>query len=825
MGIVNVRKGLDDSSLETYNFNGSIRENLNLDWEYTEIYLGSEKLDPDYIVKEDDLIIIQELPGGLTTALIVSAIVVGVVGITVGVIAVVKANEAQKELQRALDKLKNQSNKQQDQETIPWLSGGRNERALGKQTPIILGRHLFTPYYLSDPYLQPSGTDGEDLFWHGTFVCGQTGLVIEQIRNGATNLRSFSDTSPQTINGDNGHFDTPVNYDPAKPPPFYDPANRVEIIQTGYFTDPIFNQKWIDSLESTVELGRKKSDTQVIDEDGIFILDEGEEPVIRESAKFPMRLEIELFVDGLCGWDSNNSVETEATINVSLGWSLTNDGPWTPIPIPGWPENDLTRAKSKQMRFIASYNLPPSVYSKAGNPVYIRAVRNTQMRTGGYRDRVYLSAIRTKLYSPEKSSTSVLVEAKNLNEKLSSKLCRMGIKLKVNKNTDEALDRFNIVALMTARAWDGYSWSGKVKTSNPAAVALEVLTGLIHELSAYEDSEIDLYSFGKLYEFCENQKVNIEGSLLNLKLKSNGVITTASRKIDVLRSILSVCEAGLYVNEFGKIIVYPDDTQTTPIALLNPQIIVKMQESRDLNRKADGYKVDYIDQDADWNQDTKEILRPRVEEDLLNTFTSIKFDLTTTYNQAMWKARRLMAKEIHRPGEVTVSVGKEGRLYRPGSLIKVQHEGFKIGLGSGEIVELITEGDYVTGFRLMERFNIASDRDYYIDYYVVDETRNHVVTKQIQSVGKYTDILMLTVPIQKDSYDIPAMGNILSALYGEPGQSRVWESKRYLVTGLNPTQQGYDLTLVQYNDDIYNTTTIDEILEYKSSILSKPPRV
>jgi len=546
-----------------------------------------------------------------------------------------------------------------------------------------------------------------------------------------------------------------------------------------------------------------------------------------------MRLEVELFVDGLCGWNSDSSTETSTTIEINLLWGRSDTDISRPFDgITGWDITDegysLERATSKQMRFIAYVDLPAPLSGddlKRGDPVYIKGTRLTRMRSGGYRDRVYISAIRTKLYSPENSTVYELVEAKNLNAKLSNKLCRIGIKLKVNKNTEGALDRFNIVASMTARTWDGVQWSGRVKTSNPAAVALEVLTGLIHELSAYNDNEIDLYSFGKLYEFCENQEINIYGDPAIFNLESNGVMTTASKKVDVLRAVLSVCEAGLYVNEFGKIIVYPDAPQSTPIALLNPQRIVKMNESRNLNRKADGYKVDFIDQDADWNQDTKEILRPRVEEDLLNTFTSIKFDLTTTYKQAMWKARRLMAKEIHRPGEVTVSVGKEGRLYRPGSLIKVQHEGFKIGLGSGEIVELITEGDYVTGFRLMERFDIAGDRDYYIDYYVVDETRNHVVTKQIHNGLGYTDKLMLTVPILKDSYDIPTMGNILSTLYGEPGQSRVWESKRYLVTGLNPTQQGYDLTLVQYNDEIYNTTSIDMILPYTSSILSKAPGV
>ena len=47
MGIVNVIKGLNTHK-ETHRFNGSLRENLDLNWEYTKIFKGSEELTPDY---------------------------------------------------------------------------------------------------------------------------------------------------------------------------------------------------------------------------------------------------------------------------------------------------------------------------------------------------------------------------------------------------------------------------------------------------------------------------------------------------------------------------------------------------------------------------------------------------------------------------------------------------------------------------------------------------------------------------------------------------------------------------------------------------------
>lgn len=253
-----------------------------------------------------------------------------------------------------------------------------------------------------------------------------------------------------------------------------------------------------------------------------------------------------------------------------------------------------------------------------------------------------------------------------------------------------------------------------------------------------------------------------------------------------------------------------------------------MVDQRSLNRKADGYNVEFIDEDAGWSQTVHRVLRPNLPEKEPGTYnhSSIKLDFTTSYLQAMWHARRMMAKEIHRHGELKVQVGKEGRYYKPGSLIKVQHERFKIGLGSGEITELIRNGNHIVGLKLMERFDISKDRDYWIEYYVVDAGRNHVVTKQIQSVGEYTDKLTFTVPLKIDSPDVPAIGNILSAMHGEKTETpRVWEAKRYLVSDLSENPNGYDLTLVPYSEIVYQTTTIDEIPDYQSLIINSPPRV
>jgi hypothetical protein len=555
-----------------------------------------------------------------------------------------------------------------------------------------------------------------------------------------------------------------------------------------------------------------------------------------------MKIEVEVMIDGLFGWDSEHGKATDATLAISLGWSTSQNGDFIPVKITGWEYdngiNNLTANRMTQLRYLAEIDLTPyysSVFSKRGDPVYIRAERMIPMHVGGYSDKIYLTAIRTKQYNVENSEeTGELVAAKNINDRIKDKFCRIGVKIKVNKNTQDALDKFNIIASMTGRIWNGTDWSKateKVPASNPAAVALEVLTGLIHSPSKYEDTEIDLNSFKDLYEFCQDRKVKIDGVTININegrgLECNGVLTSPVKKIELIKSILGTCEAGLYMDEFGKLSVYYDHAQDTPIALLNPQRLVKLSERRNLGKLADYYDVEFIDQAADWSNTTHEIIRPRVKiKPGENTHSPLKLTFITSYEHAMWLTRRYMAKEILRPGEANAVVGKEGRFYKPGSLIKVQHERFKIGIGSGEVINTIIEEDKIIGLRLMESFFLSEDRDYFVDYYIVDEKRNRVVnTKQIKSTGTYTDTLLFTVSISVD--DAPEMGNILSVIDSiRPGVGvTIRESKRYLVADLSENADGYDLTLVQYHDDIYNEQgDIYSIPVYQSSIIQALPR-
>jgi hypothetical protein len=118
-----------------------------------------------------------------------------------------------------------------------------------------------------------SGNDGEDMYWRGAFLAGQSGLCFEKIKNGGTLLRAFSEGAAQ-----NGSYAFASG-------PLYDAENRIEIRQGARFSDEIFNQKWVDSLSSSQRLEFAKDWKDAGNDHG--------KELVFQSAKYPMRLEMQ----------------------------------------------------------------------------------------------------------------------------------------------------------------------------------------------------------------------------------------------------------------------------------------------------------------------------------------------------------------------------------------------------------------------------------------------------------------------------------------------------------------------------------------------------
>lgn len=75
-----------------------------------------------------------------------------------------------------------------DLESIPTLSGAKNQSGYGKVIPLVLGKNQFTPYYCGSPYHTISGTDGEEQIYHALYMLGYNDLQVTDFKLGMIDL-------------------------------------------------------------------------------------------------------------------------------------------------------------------------------------------------------------------------------------------------------------------------------------------------------------------------------------------------------------------------------------------------------------------------------------------------------------------------------------------------------------------------------------------------------------------------------------------------------------------------------------------------------------
>jgi len=110
------------------------------------------------------------------------------------------------------------------------------------------------------------------------------------------------------------------------------------------------------------------------------------------------------------------------------------------------------------------------------------------------------------------------------------------------------------------RTWDGYVWRAtKTYSNNPAACILDFLTNDRYRCGL-ADSDIDLDSFGSVYEYCNQQVDNNDGGTEN-RFELDFVIDSHRSQIDILGDILATFSGFLVWNQ-GKLYLRVEKSET-----------------------------------------------------------------------------------------------------------------------------------------------------------------------------------------------------------------------------------------------------------------------
>lgn len=794
MAVIHFYNGLNKKT--SYTFDGRLSDNIKgVDWGKSIILRGGYKVTPDYEVQPDDVIFIRKVPGAATTAItiaVVSTLIVGGVALGTAIYKNKKDLEQMENAAKAAKQAADQSGK------LPTIRGTRNQPATGQSFPYAIGESLMTPYRLCPPHITISGTDGVNQYYNTVLEVGFNNLLIKKIKMGETVIKDFTGTAqPQ-----NGQY----SFDPGV---FYDASNLIEIRQTGAFTESGFNDKIIYSEYNEEIPHRHATGTPAEDQE---IEREWKAGLVKELATNTKRVEIIALFDGLQKYDDGWK---EQTITLSPQWTNAAnpaESDWHDFTNGfnqnGTYSNTFSRNTKKQMRFIAAQDFTGA--QAYGKNIKIRVRRTTPKADGSAKDTVYLMGVQTVCYDPKKSTSSSLVTAQVLESEKRDQCCRMGVRIIANNNTNGLLDAISVIESGCARTWVNGAWtSAKTPTSNLAAWALELLTSPHHKPSQYNDSEIDLESFGEWYEYCES-----EG------FKADGVITNSTKKKTVIDTLCKNSNAALVYNRMtGLIEAAIDNGRDYSIALLNSENIISISTTKEFKRKTDGKKVTYINAAAGYDVDNVIFMRDGEDYDPANdTLTETALQFVTGYEHAFKIAWRQMAEEIAQPRIIQIKAGLESAYYPLFSRVEVQHKTLKNGIAHGVIKSLVWNNSYLKKIILDGAVTFPLNIACGVIINCVSEDGHGVIALKVTGSGR-TDELEVTTTLRSNAALIPAVGNILT--FGELDNDGEFTTvtSTMKITNAEEVDGAYNLTLVDYNPDIYE---YGDLPEYKSNLTTIP---
>ena len=765
----------DAYTVITVKENTPIEKSVALDWNNWAVIANGKIVNKNYTPKKNDTIMLRAVPH--STGNVVGDIALGfLTGFVYTIIASgVDAYKARESAKRAEEELERMKNKMRDKVTnLPYIKGATNTVATGKTEPYIIGEHLFTPYILNSGgkyqgYSVIGGENGEDQFYIVVLEGGFKKQVLRRLRSDDVTLKTWNGDTPQE-----GvyQFDEGV---------FYDAGSIIEIAQDGKpFDTPEFNKKIVQqTLNDNL---RKKDDEQY--EDLIYTLE-----------RYSMAADVCILFNGLVAYDDKSNRVTR-NVTIIPSYSLDGGKTWTEFYFnqKGAANNTFSGHTLRQMRFNAHIDFDFNKVKNLNQPIMIKLSCNTPKYKGSAYDQCYVQWVQSTVYNPDESKTGFVPE-KIIGETEAKLSTTIGLKIKSTTSNQDKLKKINVITCGTARTWNGVQWSAEKKpTRNPAAWLLEVLTSPTHTPSQCDDSEIDLASFGALYEFCKREK-----------LTCDMVLTDGEPKENVLQKICQSCYATLYQDIYGKISVVSDSKKENAIAVLNEQNLISFSYEKDLARRTDGIKIKYISRAADYAEDTCLVMRKGAVRNSESILRDMNVTGITEYEQIVKYARYVMACDELRPKTATARVGKEGIFFTPLAKVLVQHPSLKIGLGSAQIKTVITEGVNITGLRLYEPVTLDTTHDFTV---IIQCIGNDYCTPLARAIKRYngrTKEIEFTEPIALTSPIQPHAGDILS--YGYQTET---VTSQMLITGIQPDDDGYTLTLVDYNEAIYDTGDIPD---------------
>jgi hypothetical protein len=804
MSTINIYRGAFTSKYETIYEpdNKAIKDIVRDDLDNAVISVDGFRKDKNYILKDEELCTIRLFP---KASFAVGAFIFVTAYFTADVITRAITGKsildwAKEALVKWLIGDMDVDLAQQDSlQSIPQLRGAKNQSGINKPIPFVMGKHLFTPYYVGKAYTTIGGTDGEDQYFYALLILGYSKLKVSNIKLGEIDLCSNKENIYNGSLIPDGQFS----------------SNEPQLeLQQGANEVSLYQQKVYEEQLSIELMNVEGNDNHVT----------------RFSAQNPQKVQVELtFNNGLISYNDKGK-KRDAHVAVTVQWRVSGTSNWEPF-----GTLDVTRQKAKVMRFVLEKTFTPDeILNVPFRQVELNIVRTTPDDPDDTRtaDTVYLSAIRTWCFDYEKTieqyettGDDSLIPQVPMIAKDRDRTCRLGIKLKADDRLTGMINAINCIVQSCGRVWNGFSWTPDdidydTPTQNPASIALKTMQSQMLGENRYADnndgtnSKIDLNSFGEFYDWC-NEDITEKG-VIRKRFTCNGVLTSEKRLDDLIGAILTTGR-GIKILDGSKYAVLIDKPRTTPVTILNNQNIFETDNKKDFEDLPDGYKIKFIDESDNYQENELYTMKDGSNKPNPDSvIENIEMPFVTNRNQIFKNGLYQYACRKLRPEVWNRKLSVDGYLLYIGCLAEVQDDTILVGIGEGaEIKELIMDGDYIIGIKTDGIFDVTDiSQRYGVKITQFDGINDHAIRTAevvVQQAGIYSEFTFIA-PIGPDETPRPSVGDIISfGIFDRITTDALCFGKKDNGDGT------FDVTLIPYADGVY-TADSGAIPEFDSKV-------
>lgn len=274
------------------------------------------------------------------------------------------------------------------------------------------------------------------------------------------------------------------------------------------------------------------------------------------------------------------------------------------------------------------------------------------------------------------------------------------------KGLSGTIQKFNYIAEARIPVWNGTDWNTIQVSENPAAIIRYLLTDSMVNPRPISPDLIDNDSLVMLYEWCEVQGY-----------KADGIISEATKTMDVINEILKNCQGAMIPLLNGKHTFTIDGNSKTPKGMFNQHNSWDFTWSPTLGRLTEAIRASFTDSE-DYTQDEVTVywydgaVHTEIKEGTTdNDYQLIKKDLKYVTDRASVIksiSYELLCTQIKR-NNFEFSVNLEALNMTLLDRVYVSNSANMQNESTGLIKRVLTDNGNITGFELYSDIEIPTD--------------------------------------------------------------------------------------------------------------------